>query len=210
MKSGCRGNHGLVGRIVARKIRRRIGFSVPQGLRFRKCGFKIRLKPLHTVDDVIYRTVENTRHRSDAIHFGRLTEVFNPRNTAAGTGFIQEGATVFARKRREFGIVRGQGRLVRRDDMFMRQKCPADVVVRRILSRKDVDDDVNVGIGEDLVRRIGHQRRRRFAGTTQNVPQFDSAAAVRRQRRNALADRTVTEQSNSEHKGLLCKAAIIA
>ena len=152
IKSGCRGNHGLVGRIGARKIRRGIGFSVPQSLRFRKCGFKIRLKPLHTIDDVIYRTVENTRHRSNAIDFGRLTKVFNPRNTAAGTGFIQEGATVFARERREFGIVRGQGRFVGSDDMFMRQKCPADVVVRRILSRKDVDDDVDVGIGEDVVR----------------------------------------------------------
>ena len=106
-------------------------------------------------EDVVRRAVENALHLEQQVVVVVLLEVADDGNRAARRGVVEQRDVVRLLDFDELGQVVRQHRLVARDDGNPLQQRRLDDVVgsRRVVNH--LDDEVDVGVGENLVGRVG-------------------------------------------------------
>ena len=135
-------------------------FGVALFLRVGEHGGKIRAFELHPGEDVIAGAVDDAVKRVDAVADKAFAQRFDDGNAAANAGLVIKVRAVFFGRGKQLLAVRGEQRLVRRDDRLAQLERGQNHRPGDAGAADEFGDDVNVGIVDDALPVGGHQRTR--------------------------------------------------
>ena len=135
-------------------------FGVTLFLRVGEHVGKVRAFEFHPGEDVIAGAVDDAVKRVDAVADKTFAQRFDDGNAAANAGLVIKIRAVFFGRGKQFLAVRGQQRLVRRDDRFAQLERGENHRPGDGGAADEFGDDVNVRIVDDALPVGGHQRTR--------------------------------------------------
>ena len=153
-----RENANLVRGIVAVnvQVRRRLGVALL--LRVGEHGVEIRALQFHPGEDVIAGAVDDAVQRFDAVADKTFAQRFDYGNTAANAGFVIKIGAVFFGRGKQLLAVRGQQRLVGRDDRFAELERGENHRPGDARAADQFGDDVHLRIVDDALPVQRHER----------------------------------------------------
>ena len=159
---GAQGVHGddyqLEERVVSLDVERGVALGESQGLGLRQ-GVGIGVLVVEDArEDVVRRPVENALHFEQQVVVVVLLEVADHGDRAARRGIVEQGDAPRLLDVDQLREVVREHRLVARDDGNAAQQGALDDPVCGLRVVDDLDDQVDVRVLEDLVRRGGEQR----------------------------------------------------
>ena len=151
-------NHQLEERVVSLDVERGVALGESQGLGLRQ-GVGIGVLVVEDPrEDVVRRPVENALHLEQQVVVVILLEVADHGDRAARRGVVEQGDAPRLLDVDQLREVVREHRLVARDDGNAAQQGALDDPVCGLRVVDDLDDQVDVRILEDLLRRGGEQR----------------------------------------------------
>src|ERR1039457_3396873 len=140
------------------EVRRRLG--VAQLLRVGEHGVEIRAFELHPGKDVIAGAVDDAVKRVNAVADKTFTQRFDDGNAAANARLVIKIRAVFFGRGKQFLAVRGQQRLVGRDDRLAELERGQDHRPGNARAADEFGDDVHLRVVDDALPVGRHERTR--------------------------------------------------
>ena len=157
---------GLLRRVVAFDIGRRVGFGVTESLRVGEDVRELAALGVHAIEDVVRGAVDDAHDPLYAVAGQRIAQRADDRDGAGGGGLVIDGGAHLVGSVEDLGAVCGQQGFVRGDDIGARRQREQNVGARGLDAAHQLDDDVGA---DDQLFRIGGEQLARQIGVARSV-----------------------------------------